>query len=321
MTKKLEKVYYYLLLTLVMIQPVLDIRWLNDGTLPEIVGFTIPTLVRIGLIMILAVLSFFVIKFNKKYWILMAYLALIGLYFIGHHYNCLQFHSVVPGDFNYSLISELLYIVRMCIPISVIYFTYNSKINKETFEKCVIGIAMVMSLSIVLTNLFMISYGSYTGELISGNIIDWFIHQEDFISNQLASKGWFYMSITSTVMVLAYPYLFYVFAVKKKVWNFLAILIQAIALLMIGTKATAFSVIIVSILMAVIYLVTSILKHDTELNRWVCIGMVVIIVVSFGVYRVSPSTMKMQFDEQYSEEIDEEDSDNERKEPENETEE
>ena len=321
MNKKLEKVYYYLLLTLVMIQPVLDIRWLNDGTLPDIVGFTIPTLVRIGLIMILAVLSFFVIKFNKKYWILIAYLALIGLYFIGHHYNCLQFHSVVPGDFNYSLISELLYIVRMCIPISVIYFTYNSKINKETFEKCVIGIAMVMSLSIVLTNLFMISYGSYTGELISGNIIDWFIHQEDFISNQLASKGWFYMSITSTVMVLTYPYLFYVFAVKKKVWNFLAILIQAIALLMIGTKATAFSVIIVSVLMAVIYLVTSILKHDTGLNRWVCIGMIVIIVVSFGVYRVSPSTMKMQFDEQYSEEMDEEDSNNERKEPENETEE
>ena len=49
--------------------------------------------------------------------------------------------------------------------------------------------------------------------------------------------------------------------------------------------------------------------------------MVVIIVVSFGVYRVSPSTMKMQFDEQYSEEMDEEDSNNERKEPENETEE
>ena len=62
MNKKLEKVYYYLLLILVMIQPVLDIRWLNDETFPEIFGFTIPTLVRIGLIMILAVLSFFVIK-------------------------------------------------------------------------------------------------------------------------------------------------------------------------------------------------------------------------------------------------------------------
>ena len=304
--KNFEKIYFYLLLLLVIIQPVLDVMWLNDGTISEIMGFSVPTLIRIMLIMLLAVLSFVVIKFNRKYLLLVGYLLLIGLFFIGHHYNCMQFKSLVPGNFNYNFLAEFFYIVRMCIPISVIYFTYNSRIKQGTFEKCVMIVALLMSVTVLLTNILKIGYGSYTSERILGNIFDWFTHPYDFTSNQLASKGWFYSSITSTVMVLIYPYLLYMFCVKKNIQSFLIALIHGIALFTFGTKATAFSVIIVAVIMALIYLFVTIVKRDIKISKVVCFGMIIILATSFVLLKVSPSTMKMEFDEGYAEAIDEE---------------
>lgn len=309
--KKIEKIYFYLLLILVTIQPILDIRWLNDGTIPEIMGFSVPTLIRIMMIMMLAVLSFAVIKFNKKYLFLVGYVLLIGLFFIGHHYNCMHFQSLVPGNFNYNFLAEFLYIVRMCIPISVIYFTYNSKMKKSTFEKCIIIVALIMSLIVLLTNILKVGYGSYTSERILGNIFDWFTHPNDFTSNQLASKGWFYSSISSTVMVLIYPYLIYMFCIKKNIQTFLITLLHGIALFTFGTKATAFSVVIVAVIMALIYLFVSIVKHDIKISKAVCFGMLIILATSFIFLKFSPSTMKMEFDKDYSEAIDEEEKEQE----------
>lgn len=310
MKKKAEIIYFNLLLCLVIIQPVLDLMWFNDGTIPEIAGFSVPTLIRIISIVFLAGLSFIVINFNKKYLFLVFYVLLILLYFIGHHANCMQFTSLVPGNFAYNVTGELFYIIRMCIPISVIYFTYNSRINKKYFDKCVIFVVLIMSISVIGTNIFEVAYGSYTSELIDGNIFDWFLRPEEFTSNQLASKGWFYSSITSTVLVLIYPYVLYLFFELKTIKYFIIAFIHGIALFMFGTKATAFSVIIVSVIMTTIYLFVGLVKKDFKISQMVCLGMAGMLLINFVLLNVSPSTMKMEFDEVYSTELDESSADN-----------
>ena len=306
MNKKNEKIFLTLLIVLILVEPILDLMWFNNGIIPEIFGFTLPTLVRMGLIAVLGVLSFRVIEFNKKYLFLLVYVTLIIIYFAGHQYNCMNFQSLVPGNFNYSMWAEMLYVVRMCIPIAVIYFTYNCKISETIFEKCIVAVSVFMSASVVITNILKIAYGSYTSKRIEGNIFDWFLNGDHFVSNQLASKGFFYSSITSTVMVLLYPYLLNIYMKKRKARYLVIALLQGIALIMFGTKATSFSAIIVSVLMFLMYLFIGIVKRDFKINKYVCMGVLVIIACNMLLFKVSPSYSKMQFDNEYSKEIDEE---------------
>lgn len=305
--KKINSVYHYILALLIVIQPILDIMWLNDGTIPEIMGFTISTLVRMIMVATLGILSFRVLIFNKKFLWLLLYVVLVGVYFIGHQYNCMNFASLVPGDFNYSFIGEAFYVIRMCIPLAVIYFTYNSKIKEKSFNKIVIAVSLIMSLSVISTNILKIALGSYTNERIAGNIFDWFFNRGAFTSNQLASKGFFYFSISSTVMVLLLPYLFYLFMEKKQIKYWIISILQSIALLMIGTKATALSVIIIAVLMTMVYFFCAVIKHDYKLDRTVIIGISLMLLVNVFVYNASPAVSKMEFDKAYSRERDEED--------------
>lgn len=305
MQKKVEKIYFSVLLVLVIIQPILDIMWLNDGTIPEILGFTVPTIVRMMLVAVLAILSFVVIKFNRKYLWFILYAGLIGVYFIAHHYSCTKFQSLVPGNFNYSMVGEAFYIVRMCIPLAIVYFSYNSKLNEKTFNKSIITISLLMSSSAIITNIMKIAFGSYTSEHIAGNIFDWFMNHAAFTSNQLSSKGIFYSSITSTVMVMLYPYLLYLFLARKKIGYFVVAVMQGIALFMFGTKATTFSVIIVSVIMAAVYLFCGIIKKDYALSKIAVLGLILIIAGNFVIYSVSPALIKMDFDKEYAAERDE----------------
>ena len=268
MAEKRQKYFLILLCGLIVIQPFLDVMWLNDGSIPEILGFTIPTLIRMLMVAVLGVFSFFTIRFNKKYLFMVSYGILIIIYFMIHHFHCSSdFQSLVPGNFGYSFLSELFYIVRMCIPIAVIYFTYNSVINRKSFEKCVITTSLIMSVSMIIANIFKIAFGSYTSVKIDGNIIDWFINPNAFVSNQLASKGFFYSSITSTVLVLFYPYLLYLFFKHKRAGYFAAVALQTIALFMVGTKATSLSSIIVTVLMVLVYLFVTLIKRDYKISK------------------------------------------------------
>ena len=89
MAEKRQKYFLMLLCGLIVIQPFLDVMWLNGGSVPEILGFTIPTLVRMLMVAVLGVFSFFVIRFNKKYLFMVLYGILIIIYFVIHHFHCL----------------------------------------------------------------------------------------------------------------------------------------------------------------------------------------------------------------------------------------
>ncbi|MEG2908332.1 MAG: O-antigen ligase family protein [Erysipelotrichaceae bacterium] len=307
MSKKIDNIFLKILMILVVIQPILDLIWLNDGSISEIFGFTIPTLIRFSFVLILAVLSFFVIKFNKNYLCLVAYIIVIGIYFIFHHLNGMQFTSLVPGNFNYSIMGEIFYFLRMLIPISVIYFTYNSNISSNYFTRCVLIVSLTISLTVIISNLFYFSLGSYTTKPIGGNIIDWFVHYGDYVYTQIASKGLFNSSITSTVLVLTFPYIIYLFIDTKKRYFIWIIIAQSIALIMFGTKATSFSVIIELFCMLLVYLFCSIFLKQIKIDRFILISLLLLLIGNGVLYQFGPSSVRVKFDKQYSQEIDKND--------------
>lgn len=303
---KKEENYKYLLMFLFIIQPILDLVWLNDGTVPELFGFTIPTLVRMLLMALLAVLAPWIIKFRKSHLWFGLYIGGVGIYFVIHHWNALGFQSLVPGNFNYGLLGELFYVVRMLIPIVVMFFVYNSKFGRKDFDRCVIFIVLLMSTIEVLTNVFEIAICSYSDNKISGNIFDWFFNQGRYYYNELASKGLFYWSIVSMILVLLFPYVIFLFVDTKQKRYFSLAVLQAIALFMFGTKATSYSVIIISGFMCVLYGFFAIIKKEYKF----CIKVMGLLILLFAgglcLLQYSPAVARNVYDQEYQYKIDEE---------------
>lgn len=306
MRQQKGNVFTYILMIFIVIQPILDLVWLNNGTIGEVLGFTIPTLVRIGIIAILGIMSFFAFEFHKKHWLLVLYLSVLGGYFVIHHLNALNFNSLVPGNFNYNMLGEVFYLIRMCIPIAMMYFVYNSNFKRKQFDQSVTGVVLIMSGIEIVTNLFKIAIGSYSDQKIAGNIFDWFLSPGAYYHNQLASKGFFYVSIVSMVLILLLPYMFYLFIDTKKK-RYLSIgIAQVIALYMFGTKATSYSVVIVLSIMFILYIFSSIVKKEYKFDLKLLLILAIIVIGSIGMLKYSPATARVHFDEKYEEEIDEE---------------
>lgn len=304
--RKIEKIYMALIALLIGIQPVLELVWLNDGTINEIAGFTIPTLIRFGILGIIGILSFFVIQFNRRYIWLIIYVIVVSLYAVLHNFFCLDFQSYVPGDFNYNFFQEIFYIIRLVVPVAMMYFVYNSKIKARLLEKLIIWISVFSSGLVVITNVAKVSLGSYSDKTILGNILDWFLNKGQYAFSDLASKGFFYWSIYSTVLVLIYPYLVYLYFTKKKRRYLGLIALHGIALYMFGTKATTFSVIIELVIMLIVYIVCTLIKKDDKFLFKLIIPYLAIVLAVMLIYPFTPAVSRSSFDSEYKKELDEE---------------
>ena len=312
-----EKVFVYLLIGLITIQPILDLVWLNDGTIGEVFGFTIPTLVRMGVVALLGLMSFGVFEFKKSHLPLVLYVILIGVYFLLHHMNALNFHSLVPGNFEYSMFGEAFYVIRMCIPIAMMYFVYNSKFERKEFDRSVVSVVLIMSVIEIVTNIFKVAICSYSERTISGNIFDWFFNQGAYYYNELASKGWFYWSIVSMVLVLLFPYIIYMFMDTKKKRYLGVSILQGIALFMFGTKATSYSVVIVLAIMCVLYLFSTAVKKEYRFDIKIMLILLMLFAGSIGILQYCPAVSRVYYDEDYQAMIDDEEEKRKEEEEEN----
>lgn len=162
----------------ILIQPFLDLYWLYNGKLATILPFTLPTIIRILAVGILIGMFFSKKdswqKLNKQKW-LIAYLILLVVYSIFHLLHVRHFNSVNPNDYNYSTISEIFYLIRMFLPLSVIYFTRELEFTQEDFKKVIMGLSGLFSFTIVISNLFLISLRSYGDGFISANVFESFL--------------------------------------------------------------------------------------------------------------------------------------------------
>ena len=292
------------LVLFILLQPFLDLRWFNDGTFPEILGITIPNLVRLFTIFILSLWLLVKKRWNKHFGLMAGYFAVVAVYFVAHHINAGTFTSVVPGDFDYSLVAELFYVLRLLLPWLIAFMFYEEQLEGKTIDKMVLSVVLVMSLHIVITNLLKIAYGSYTTMVIDGTLIDWFINEGRYVSNQLASKGFLIHSISSTLLVLLSPYVLYCYVTTKRKVFLFAATTAVIALIMIGTKAATYSALIVVAVICVAYFIFSVFLKQHAFSPQVFCSLVVLAVLGGVLHHYSPNSIKVQFDEEYKELID-----------------
>ncbi|UNL46168.1 hypothetical protein G8B20_05615 [Lactobacillus amylovorus] len=223
----------------ILIQPFLDLYWFYNGKLADVLPFTLPTIIRI-----LAVFVIFCMFFSQKQnwqklgqekW-LIVYLALLIVYSILHLIYVRHFNSVNPNDYNYSTVSEIFYLIRMVLPLLVIFFTKELEFTREQFRHVIEGISGLFSFTIVISNLFVISLRSYETGFISANIFEWFVNPNIGYSH-MASKGFFnFANMVSAVLFMLVPLMLY-FMFSHFNWKTITLnVVQALAMIELGTK-------------------------------------------------------------------------------------
>lgn len=189
-----------------------------------------------------------VITFGMLFWLLfkdknalkhLPYLIGLGgvvlLYMIPHHLNALNFKSLDPNNFDYSFIKESLQILKMVMPAILLYICYHIKLNKKDYLLILKSWIIIISGTIVVTNLLSISLGSYSGVRISGSILSWF--NTNYTYYELASCGFFaFANQVSCILVCMIPISYYFYT--KKELSFLYFVLMMVSLLMLGTRVS-----------------------------------------------------------------------------------
>lgn len=217
------------------------------------------------LIQIIIILGFLLITIvqnkrarkNIKY--IIGYYALIIIYGIFHHLNALDFTSLVPGNFNYNYLDEILYLFKMSIPFDFIYLLYYNDFSKKDFLDILVSWLIIICGSIIITNIFQISLGSYSNTTIKGSIFKWF--DKTLIYKEMASRGYFvYANQVSAILVSMVPIVLFFYYKNNLKWPYLVALL--LTLLMLGTRISNIAGILVFGSMIFIYIVYSLIKKE-----------------------------------------------------------
>lgn len=291
-----NQIISYILLTFIFIQSIIDLQFLASYNSIQIIGFTIPTIIRLIGVFIIFIFLIFSIKLKQYYPFIFFYLILIIIYFYFHHQNTLSFTSLSPTNFSYNILEEIFYIIRLLIPIFVIFVTSVTKINEKKIQKLIFLIVLLISGSIVISNVFAIGYGSYNNNLIQGSIINWFF-KNNYDFYKYATKGWFAnANAISSLLVLLLPIVLYYNTFNKNWKWFLILFIQMLSMIMIGTKVATWGLFLELIIFIFIYLFFSFIKCSCQFDYKILIKFILIGVCVIIIYPFSPCYQRIKTD-------------------------
>lgn len=303
MKEKIRRLLFYFIL----IQPFLDLYWFYNGRLANILPFTLPTIIRI-----LAVFVIFCMFFSQKQnwqklgrdkWLLV-YLVLLILYSGIHLFHVRHFNSINPSDYNYSTVSEVFYLIRMALPLATIYFTKEIAFSKQEIKTVVEWLSGLFSGIIVLSNLFIISLRAYGDGFISANIFEWFFNPNIGYSH-MASKGFFnFSNMVSAVLFMLLPlmvyYLFTTFNWKILVLN----IVQALAMIELGTKVAAFGLLGGIAVSVFLYLLHGYLFKNAKPNKRALLAAILIEAASLAILPFGPAIQRYNYEKELAQQSD-----------------
>lgn len=235
------------------------------------------TLLQIGIIFLLLLITLIKNKDSRKnIKYLIIYYLIVGIYGILHHWNATNFHSLVPDNFNYNCLDEVLYLFKMSIPIPFIYLIYYSNLSKKDYLDILKSWLLIICGTIIITNITKISLGSYTNTTIKGSIFNWF--DKSLIYKEMASRGFFvYANQISCLLVCMIPSIIYFYFKEKLNYKYLIILL--LTLLMLGTRISNIAGILVFDGMIFLYIAYNFITKAKI--KW---SKVVLVLVFTGIY-------------------------------------
>lgn len=269
----LKKIGNYVIIVFLIIQPIFDLKIFYNSY---------STLIR-TIITTLIFLIVFIKDKNKKKYYAFIYLLCMCVFFIIHNYNALRFKSAVPGNFSYSYIKEIFYLVKMQVPLMLIYVLYNLNIKNEQLKSVIKYITLFIGGIIIITNLFCVAYGSYTDIKIEKNFLFWFTAEsKSYTYKDLLSKGLFeYANQVGAVLIMFLP--FNITSYLKDGKNKYVIIINLLAIILLGTRVAVLGAIIVFFYLAFIRFFCTKYNKDKNDNKkkYMFLSLLVVVYIAF----------------------------------------
>lgn len=210
------------------------------------------TLIEVGVILLIllgTLLCYDGARKNFK-WLLLYYF-ICFLYLVLNYNHSLNFHSLVPNNFNYNFLSESLTIIKLVMPMTFIYSLYYQKINYKKYYLVLKVWTVLIAGSIIISNIFKFSLGSYSDNFININIFEWNLNS---YYQDTASKGLFVYANQIAIWLLLLLLIFlYEFINGKK--GIIYLLLLVIAMIMLGTRVSTYGAILAIILIFLINLI------------------------------------------------------------------
>lgn len=259
-----NKIKKYLSIFLVL-QPFFDIYWLyHMENISSVFVFSPSTIIRM---LVFAILFVLFILDKKKFKTTGLFALVCLVYFAFHHYVAM--HSLFYNNDTYSIVSELFYLIRIAIPLYLIYMVSNYKFEDDRVEKIFYRTALIFSSIMIVTNILMIALPAYPyGEDgIKGNIISWlgarYFH---FSAYDIATKGIFNMANQlAGTFILLFPILVYYLYKNYSIKKLSVVIMMIISMYMLGTRVSSLGVILTLVVMLVVYLITNRQKLNKSL--------------------------------------------------------
>lgn len=295
MKEKIRTVLFWFIL----LQPFLDLYWFYNGQLAKVLPFTLPTIIRIAAVFVIFCMFFSQKqnwqKLGQDKW-LIAYLILLALYSLLHLWHVQHFVSVSPNDYGYSNASELFYLIRMALPLLVLYFTKEISFTKRQLRQVVLGLASLFSFTIVLSNLFCLSLRAYGRGHIWANIFMWFSGQNWGYSH-LASKGFFnFSNMVSAVLFALLPLVFYYLMTSFNWQTVLVTSVQALAMIELGTKVGAIGLIGGILVGLALYLLHHFLFKNARANKKAVWTAIIIEIAALALLPFGPAVQRYNYE-------------------------
>ena len=286
-----NKIIITLLSVFMVIQPFLDINFLFEDPKLSIFGLTIPTIVRTSFILAVGFIMFIKNKDNKEKKHIFIYFTFLFIYSLIHH-EIASSNMNIPNTFKYSIISEAFYVLRMLLPLMIIYITKNSKIKYDNYINVILYSSIIIGIVIIISNTFLILYTSYESDTLTvkASWIDWIFGDiSKYKFEELTSKGWFYMANqVSGLMILLLPQCIMDILKKIKISNIIATISLTFAMIILGTRTSAYGwlLVYVSVIAAVFILYK--LKYIKKINYKPIIVVSIIFVVFASMLFIAP---------------------------------
>lgn len=237
-----------ILLLYLMLSPIFDSVFLYNH-------FT--TLVRVCMLLVFAVSTYFLYEdSHKSAGYLIAYYLAIGLFAILDYLHSKGFVSLVPGDFGYSILSEVMTLVKLAMPFTILFIVKYQNFSKKDFFRIINVWVFLVAGSIVVCNVCGYSLGTYTGEITNLSIFDWNRHLDVLDS---ATKGFFAYANQMAILLLVFLVLSIYQTLFENKWSIIGVLICCLALIMLGTRISSLGGLCVLVFMTLNYVIYSLI--------------------------------------------------------------
>lgn len=250
-----DRAFFIELIGFVFLQVFIDMYRTFFESQYQIFGIALPELVNILYLGALTVVFFIKhLKKPKVFIPVVIYSGLLLVYLAFHVLNILKLDQDLLTGSEANWFKEIYFIIRTyIIPVFIFYYFLCCEFKLALMKKAISVLSLIVSCNIIITNIFKVSFICYASTLeknsfITRNVFEWFYNPDTANPAFMSSKGWFYMGNQIGVILLILLVFVVMIALESgKIRNYLVVLPNALAMILVSTKVAALGCCIVLI--------------------------------------------------------------------------